>query len=587
MFEVQEALRKLIARGGSDLHLKVAAPPLYRINGELSALDGEAALSEEETQAALEAVLPDDFKRREFAEENEADFSFEIKELSRFRVNAYRQRGMISLAFRAIPNAIRTIEDLQLPPVVRELAEEERGIILLTGTTGSGKSTTLAAMIDHINATMAKHIVTIEDPIEYVHMDKRSAINQREVGMDTASFGRAMRRVLRQDPDVILIGEMRDEETVRAALSAAETGHLVLSTVHTLDASESINRILDFFPPHQHNQARSMIAGTLKGVISQRLVRSRDGGRVAVCEILRMTGRVHDMIKDPEQIGKLRDVIFSGSYYGMQTFDQALFKHVKAGRVEFEEAMRIATSPHDFKLLVEADGKRGTTMEDVERAQKEAAATAAPTGQPAHATAVGNGNGNGNGNGSHAASGLVAGAAAAMPQGPPPAGPPVVAPSAAAAPTPAQAPSLAPPTPVLAAAPGRPAAASMPQAPAAAPAPPGSGDSATALPAAAIAVPGASPAAPAAPGSGAAPAASATAQLSPGAAPPLAPSAGAASAAPLAGLSPGAAPTTPPEQALDSAATPPITFGASPALAGAPASDAGAPGGGLTPGAGA
>ena len=362
-------MRRLVERGGSDLHLKVGSPPLFRIHGVLAPAEGEPPLGEEDTRAALEAVIGDDAKRREFAEENEADFSFEIAGVSRFRVNAYRARGRISLAIRAIPNRIRTIDELRLPPVVKELAEEERGIILLTGTTGSGKSTTLAAMIDHINSTMSKHIVTIEDPIEYVHEDKKSVINQREVGMDTASFGRAMRRVLRQDPDVILIGEMRDEETVRAALSAAETGHLVLSTVHTLDAAESINRILDFFPPHQHTQARSMIAGTLKGVISQRLVRSTDGGRIAVCEILRMTGRVHDMIKDPEQVSKLRDVIFSGGYYGMQTFDQALFKHVKAGLVSFEDALRVATSPHDFKLLVEADGKRGTTMEDVERAK--------------------------------------------------------------------------------------------------------------------------------------------------------------------------------------------------------------------------
>ena len=192
--------------------------------------------------------------------------------MARFRINAFRQRGVISLACRAIPHKIRTIEELSLPPVVRDLAEEERGIILLTGTTGSGKSTTLAAMIDHINETMNKHIVTIEDPIEFVHSDKRSVINQREVGMDTASFKRALRRVLRQDPDVILVGEMRDEETVQTALSAAETGHLVLSTIHTVDAPESINRMLDFFPPHQHQQARSMIAGTIKGVISQRLV---------------------------------------------------------------------------------------------------------------------------------------------------------------------------------------------------------------------------------------------------------------------------------------------------------------------------
>lgn len=371
MFDVEAALRTLVERGGSDLHIKVGSPPLFRINGVLAPVPGEPALEERDTEAALQAVLTDPAKQQEFAAENEADFSFEIAGVSRFRVNAYRARGRISLAIRAIPNRIRTIDELRLPPVVRELAEEERGIILLTGTTGSGKSTTLAAMIDHINTTMSKHIVTIEDPIEYVHEDKRSVINQREVGMDTASFGRAMRRVLRQDPDVILIGEMRDEETVRAALSAAETGHLVLSTVHTLDAAESINRILDFFPPHQHAQARSMIAGTLKGVISQRLVRSVDGGRIAVCEILRMTGRVHDMIKDPEQISKLRDVIFSGGYYGMQTFDQALFKHVKAGLVSFEDAMRVATSPHDFKLLVEADGKRGTTMADVEQANRQ------------------------------------------------------------------------------------------------------------------------------------------------------------------------------------------------------------------------
>jgi twitching motility protein PilT len=225
-------------------------------------------------------------------------------------------------------------------------------------------------MIDHMNHTTSKHIVTIEDPIEFVHSDKRSAINQREVGMDTASFKRALRRVLRQDPDVILIGEMRDEETVQAALSAAETGHLVLSTIHTVDATESINRMLDFFPPHQHQQARSMIAGTVKGVISQRLVPGAEGGRVAVCEILRTTGRVRDMILDPTQTGKLVEVIASGGYYGMQTFDQALYGHVKAGRVTFEDAMRVATSPHDFKLLMQAEGRKGTTMDDVASAEE-------------------------------------------------------------------------------------------------------------------------------------------------------------------------------------------------------------------------
>jgi twitching motility protein PilT len=369
MFDVTAALRELVEKQGSDLHLKVGTAPLYRVNGEL-AVDGSVSpLTREDTEGALRALLRDEAKLDEFAHEHEVDFSYEIEGVARFRINAFQQRETTSMVCRAIPHRISTIEELSLPDVIRELAEEERGIVLLTGTTGSGKSTTLAAMIDHINNTMSKHIVTIEDPIEFVHSDKRSAINQREVGMDTASFKRALRRVLRQDPDVILVGEMRDEETVQTALSAAETGHLVLSTIHTVDATESINRMLDFFPPHQHGQARSMIAGTVRGVISQRLVPGADGGRVAVCEILRMTGRVRDMIVDPSQTGKLVEVITSGAYYGMQTFDQALFGHVKAGRVTFEDAMRVASSPHDFKLLMQADGRRGTTMEDVASAE--------------------------------------------------------------------------------------------------------------------------------------------------------------------------------------------------------------------------
>ncbi|MFI4977130.1 MAG: type IV pilus twitching motility protein PilT [Solirubrobacterales bacterium] len=369
MFDVKQALGELVERNGSDLHLKVGSGPLYRVNGDLAVDKSVEPLTAEDTEAALTQLLDDEAKLDEFAEQHEVDFSFEIPDVARYRINAFRQRGVISMACRAIPHRISTIEELALPPVVTELADEERGIVLLTGTTGSGKSTTLAAMIDHMNHTTSKHIVTIEDPIEFVHQDKRSAINQREVGMDTASFRRALRRVLRQDPDVILIGEMRDEETVQTALSAAETGHLVLSTIHTVDATESINRMLDFFPPHQHAQARSMIAGTVKGVISQRLVPGADGGRVAVCEILRMTGRVRDMIIDPAQTGKLVEVIASGGYYGMQTFDQALFGHVKAGRVTFEDAMRVASSPHDFKLLMQADGRRGTTMEDVAAAE--------------------------------------------------------------------------------------------------------------------------------------------------------------------------------------------------------------------------
>jgi twitching motility protein PilT len=379
MFDVKAALRELVDKGGSDLHLKVDSSPLYRVNGDLSMDESITPLSAEDTEGALRALLSDEVKLAEFAQEHEVDFSFEIQDVARYRINAFQQRGVISMACRAIPHRISTIDELSLPPVIRELAEEERGIVLLTGTTGSGKSTTLAAMIDHMNQTMSKHIVTIEDPIEFVHTDKRSVINQREVGMDTASFKRALRRVLRQDPDVILVGEMRDEETVQTALSAAETGHLVLSTIHTVDATESINRMLDFFPPHQHSQARSMIAGTVKGVISQRLVPGADGGRVAVCEILRMTGRVRDMIVDPSQTGKLVEVITSGGYYGMQTFDQALYGHVKAGRVSFEEAMHVASSPHDFKLLMQAEGRRGTTMEDVAAAEANRDADPSPS----------------------------------------------------------------------------------------------------------------------------------------------------------------------------------------------------------------
>jgi twitching motility protein PilT len=379
MFDVEKALRELVEKDGSDLHLKVESKPLFRVDGELAPGHDWPVLSAEDTEHALETLLSDEAKLKEFAEEHEVDFSFEIPGVARYRLNAFQQRGVISMAIRAIPHKISTIQELALPEVISELAEEERGIVLLTGTTGSGKSTTLAAMIDHMNETMNKHIVTIEDPIEFVHEDKKSVINQREVGMDTASFKRALRRVLRQDPDVILVGEMRDEETVQAALSAAETGHLVLSTIHTVDAAESINRMLDFFPPHQHGQARSMIAGTIKGVISQRLVPGAQGGRVAACEILRMTGRVRDMIVDPSQTGKLNEVIATGAYYGMQTFDQALFGHVKAGLVSFDDAMKVASSPADFKLLMQADGKRGTTMEDVAAAEAQREPESRPT----------------------------------------------------------------------------------------------------------------------------------------------------------------------------------------------------------------
>ena len=359
-FDLDHALRYLIAAEGSDLHLKIPAYPLVRLHGHLEPIPGTERMFPEDTTNALTQMLDDPDKLAEFDAENEVDFSYAVEGLGRFRVNAFMQRGSVSIVMRAIPVTIKAVDELGLPPAVTDLAEQERGIVLLTGTTGSGKSTTLAAMIDHMNRTMSKHIVTIEDPIEFLHRDRTSIINQREVGQDTASFKRALRRVLRQDPDVILVGEMRDEETVHTALSAAETGHLVLSTLHTVDASETINRIIDFFPPHQQQQARAMIAGTLKGIVSQRLVRTADGnGRVACCEILVMTGRVHDMILDPKLTGQLPEVIAEGAYYGMQTFDQHLLKHLQSGRITFEDALHVATSPHDFKLMVAAqDGSK-------------------------------------------------------------------------------------------------------------------------------------------------------------------------------------------------------------------------------------
>jgi twitching motility protein PilT len=366
MFDLHEALRHVVRSEGSDLHLKVGSPPLGRVHGTLGPLEDHEALSEADTDRVLREMLTDHEKLAEFDRDGEVDFAYAVEGFARFRVNAFRQRGYISIALRVIPYAVRTVDQLGLPAVVSDLADEERGLILLTGTTGSGKSTTLAAIVDQINGTKSRHIVTIEDPIEYLHTDRRSVINQREVGMDTASFARAMRRVLRQDPDVILIGEMRDEETVRTALSAAETGHLVLSTVHTIDAAETVNRVIDFFPEHEQNQARAMLAGTLKGIISQRLVATPDGdGRVAVCEVLRMTGRARDMIMDPEQTGSLREVIKEGEFYGMQTFDQALLRHFQAGRVSMAEALRVASSPHDFKLLVAAEGRTSTSMDDL------------------------------------------------------------------------------------------------------------------------------------------------------------------------------------------------------------------------------
>jgi twitching motility protein PilT len=364
--DVVAALARLVEFGGSDLCLKAGNRPLVRIDGELRPISADCReLRAVDTLKMLHAILPGS-RMKEFEENHEVDFAYSVPGLGRFRADAYLQRGSVSLVFRLVPHVVRSIAELGLPDVVRTLAEEERGLILINGTTGSGKSTTLAAIVEHVNERSYKHIVTVEDPIEYLHRDKKSAIDQREVGSDTASFATALRRVMRQDPDVILIGEMRDEVTVRTALAAAETGHLVLSTVHALDAGETVNRILDFFPPGQQQQARAMLAGTLKGIISQRLVPRADGsGRVAIAEVLVMTGRVHDMIIDPLRTGELADVIEEGDYYGMQTFDQALYKALQINEVTVEDALRYATRPHDLQLLIQTEGHIHTTMANV------------------------------------------------------------------------------------------------------------------------------------------------------------------------------------------------------------------------------
>lgn len=353
---VDELVNELVTLDGSDLHLKVGAPPSVRVHGGLSGLEGHEALRPVDTEEILREIIPSKLVG-EFEAEGEADFSYAVEGVGRFRVNAFRQRGSVSIVMRFIPFGIPKFEDLGLPEAIRKLSQEERGIILVTGTTGSGKSTTLASMINLVNRSAAKHIVTIEDPIEFLHRDEKSLVNQREVGQDTASFGRALRRVLRQDPDIILIGEIRDSETAQIALSAAETGHLVLSTLHTVDATETVNRIIDLFPPHERDQVRTMLAGTLKGIIGQRLIRTKDGeGRAAAVEVMVTTGRIRDFIMDPEQTGQIQQAISEGEYYGMQTFDQALLKLVEEDRVDYREALQASSRPQDFRLMVQSLG---------------------------------------------------------------------------------------------------------------------------------------------------------------------------------------------------------------------------------------
>ncbi len=359
---VDDLLLETVKVGASDLHLKVGSPPMVRVDGELTEID-ECALSPEDTKDYAAALMTDK-QIRHFSETNEIDFAYSLPGSARFRVNVYRQRGTISIAMRQVVNKVPAFAELNLPPVVRELALEPRGMVLVTGTTGSGKSTTLASMIDYINNCLRRHIVTVEDPIEILHRDRRSIINQREVGLDTESYASALKYVLRQDPDIILIGEMRDQETVRSALTAAQTGHFVLSTLHTLDTTETVNRIIDFFPLHQQKQVRIMLAGTLRGIISQRLLPKADGeGRVPAVEVMRMTGRIHDMILDPTQTHNIYTAVKEGDFYGMQTFDQSLIKLFEAGLVTMEDAMAVASVPHDFKLLAQARGHEVSLVE--------------------------------------------------------------------------------------------------------------------------------------------------------------------------------------------------------------------------------
>ena len=353
--QVDDLVGQLVGMSGSDLHLKAGAPPAVRVRGLLTYLEDRETLQPEDTEGILKEIIPDNLLG-EFERDGEADFSYAVSGVGRFRVNAFRQRGTVSIVMRFIPFGVPRFEDLNLPEAIGRLAREERGIVLVTGTTGSGKSTTLASMIGLVNHSMHKHIVTIEDPIEFLHQDDRSIVNQREVGTDTVSFSRALRRVLRQDPDIILIGEIRDSESAQIALSAAETGHLVLSTLHTVDATETVNRIIDLFPPHERGQVRTMLAGTLKGIIGQRLIRTKDGGRAAACEVLVTTGRIQDFIMDPAQTGQIQQAIAEGEYYGMQTFDQALLKLVEEDRVEYEEALKASSRPQDFKLMVQSLG---------------------------------------------------------------------------------------------------------------------------------------------------------------------------------------------------------------------------------------
>jgi twitching motility protein PilT len=345
-------LAEAVRLGASDVHLKLGRPPLVRCDGVVAPFEGRE-LTEDDLDSCLRtltASAPERYER--FQEQGDLDLAYTAADLPRFRVNVFRQRGAVSFALRVIPAKVPRFSDLGLPPGVERLAEEHRGLLLVTGATGSGKTTTLASIVDHINRTRASHIVTIEDPIEVLHVDQQSIINQREVGLDTESFGQALRRALRQDPDTILIGELRDAETAQTALQAAESGHLVLSTLHTLDSAETISRMIEFFPEGKQQQIRSIMAGVLRGVISQRLLPRVGGGRVAVVEVMVVNARIADLIREgkPEEIP---DAIAEGDYFGMQTFQQALTAKVLDGSIDREDAANASSNRHDFLVALE------------------------------------------------------------------------------------------------------------------------------------------------------------------------------------------------------------------------------------------
>jgi twitching motility protein PilT len=352
--DLNALLHQAVELGASDLHLKVGSFPVARVHGRLEALTRDKRLDHEDLVDMAASVMPTGHTQR-FKDAQEVDLAYSVPGLGRFRCNVFQQRGTIGMVLRVIPVAVRQTDELGLPPMLKKIASEERGLVLVTGTTGSGKSTTLAAMIDHINRTRAAHIITIEDPIEYLHRDARSIVNQREIGVDTRSFALALRSALRQDPDVILVGEMRDMETIETALHAAETGHLVLSTLHTVDATETVNRIIAVFPPHQQKQIRLQLAAVLKAAVAQRLLpNAQNNGRVPAVEVLVSTPFIKDCIVDRDKTHLIQGAIAQGtSQYGMQTFDQSIFGLYSQGLVTLDEALRAASNVDEFKLKVQ------------------------------------------------------------------------------------------------------------------------------------------------------------------------------------------------------------------------------------------